>query len=342
MVRRAMTFVTESLPVPQPAPTGNAMQIIRDLRSAHLAGPAVFSVGNFDGIHRGHQALLAELRRVADRECGPHARTGILTFDPHPVVVLRPGASVKLLTTPMERAILAGQYGVDIAVIQPFTPEIAALEPRTFMALAVEHLGLAALVAGPDFALGRQRSGNLEVLSELGDEMGYRVVVLEPVDWQGKAVRSNAIRQLIEEGQVAEAADLLGRAYHVSGVVVEGDHRGRQIGVPTANLQPPADKLWPADGVYATRTTIQDDPEGRVYPSVTNLGTRPTVGGVDHRFETHLLDFPLPGASDDLYGRSLTVEFVQRLRGEQRFAGLPELVAQIHADIAAAREILKP
>lgn len=337
-----MTSITEHLPAPTPALTGNAMQMIRDLHSVHLAGPTVFTVGNFDGIHRGHQALLRELRHVADRDFGAHALTGILTFDPHPIVVLRPGTSVKLLTTPEERAVLAGRYGVDVAVIQPFTSEIAGLEPRAFMALMVEHLGLAALVAGPDFALGRQRSGNLEVLSALGDEIGYRVVVLEPVDWQGKTVRSNTIRQLVEEGRVAEAADLLGRAYHVSGVVVEGDRRGRQIGIPTANLQPPADKLWPADGVYATRTTIQDDPDARVYPSVTNLGTRPTVGGVDHRFETHLLDFPLPGASDDLYGRTLTIEFVARLRGEQRFAGLLELVAQIHADIAAARVILEP
>lgn len=338
-----MTPTTQQVSTQPPALTGNySMQIIRDLRNANLAGPTVFAVGNFDGIHRGHQALLAELRRLADHAFGAPAHTGILTFDPHPLVVLRPGASVKLLTTPEERVALAAYYGVDVAVIQPFTEATAALEPRAFMALMVEHLGLAALVAGPDFALGRERRGNLDVLTALGDELGYRVVVLEPVDWQGKAVRSNAIRQLLDEGRVADAADLLGRAYAVSGVVVHGDHRGRQLGIPTANLQPPAGKMWPADGVYATRATVEGDPQSRVYASVTNLGMRPTVGGLDHRFETHLLDFPPPGVSDDLYGRTLTVEFVARLRGEQRFAGLPELVAQIHADIAAARTLLDP
>lgn len=337
-----MTRTTQSHSTPQPAPTDNAIQIIRDLYSANLARPTVFTVGNFDGIHRGHQALLAELRRLADHAFGAPARAGILTFDPHPLVVLRPGAPIKLLTTPDERVVLAAQYGIDIAVIHPFSEATASLEPRAFMELMVKHLGLAALVAGPDFALGRERRGSLDILTALGDELGYRVVVLEPVDWQGKAVRSNAIRQLLAEGRVVEAADLLGRAYSVSGVVVHGDHRGRQIGLPTANLQPPAGKLWPADGVYATRATIQGDPEARVYASVTNLGVRPTVGGLDHRLETHLLDFPPPGVGDDLYGRTLTVEFVQRLRGEQRFAGLPELVAQIHADIAAARTLLEP
>jgi riboflavin kinase/FMN adenylyltransferase len=153
-------------------------------------------------------------------------------------------------------------------------------------------------------------------------------------------VRSSAIRTLLTQGEVAAAADLLGRPYHATGLVIHGDQRGRQIGIPTANLRIAADKLWPADGVYATRTYVHDRPGVSLFNSATNLGVRPTVGGTEHRFETHLLDFPEPGASDDLYGQTVTVEFVARLRGEQKFSGFAELVAQIHADIAQARLLL--
>jgi riboflavin kinase/FMN adenylyltransferase len=169
--------------------------------------------------------------------------------------------------------------------------------------------------------------------------------VIEPIEGHAHPVRSSAIRALLAQGEVGAAADLLGRPYHATGRVVLGDQRGRQIGIPTANLHLPADKLWPADGVYATRTTVHYTlghpwPAPAVYNSVTNLGMRPTVGGTEHRFETHLLDFPQAGGSDNLYDHDVTVEFVARLRGEQRFQGLDALVAQIHADIAQARILL--
>ena len=318
------------------------MQIYSDLSTFQLTRPTVLTIGNFDGIHRGHQALLGELQRVAAQL---DAASAMLTFDPHPFAVLRPDQPHLLLTTPMERLRLIQLLGIDLGIIQPFTRELAALEPAEFMELLVTRLNMRAMVVGPDFALGRNRSGNLTVLDALGTTLGYSIHVVEQVAWEQQPVRSSAIRTLLNEGDVEAAAALLGRPYHATGVVIQGDQRGRQIGIPTANLQLPADKLWPADGVYATRTYLHEYRNGQtgelaVFNSVTNLGVRPTVGGTEHRFETHLLDFPQPGESDNLYGQTVTVEFVARLRGEQRLNGLAELVAQIHADIAQAREIL--
>lgn len=324
------------------------MQIYSDLSKVQLTQPTALTIGNFDGIHRGHQVLLNELQQIARQF---DLSSAILTFDPHPVAVLRPAQPHLLLTTPRERLHLGAMLGIDLGIIQPFTREVAALEPAEFMGDLVKRLNLRALVVGPDFALGRNRSGNLDVLRALGETLGYTVHVIEPVAWGDHPVRSSAIRNLISEGNVEAAADLLGRPYHATGLVVQGDQRGRQIGIPTANLKIPENKLWPADGVYATRTYIHDRAVAHatnnatagapdLFNSVTNLGIRPTVGGTEHRFETHLLDFPEPGGDDNLYGHYVTVEFMARLRGEQRFSGLDELVAQIHSDIAQARALL--
>ncbi len=313
------------------------MQIYRDLHATYSARPTVLTIGNFDGIHRGHQALLADLRRIAAER---NATSGLLTFDPHPLVVLRPHHPLFLLTTPTERLHLAAQQGIELGVIQPFTPTFAAQEPADFMADLRNRLNLVTLVVGPDFALGRNRSGNLDVLTELGEQLGYSIHVIAPIEDRAHPVRSSAIRSLLAQGDVTAAATLLGRPYHATGLVIHGDQRGRQIGIPTANLRLPGDKLWPADGVYATRTTIHNWPAPHVFNSVTNLGMRPTVGGTEHRFETHLLNFPQAGGSDNLYSQEVTVEFMARLRGEQRFNGLDALVAQIHADIAQARTLL--
>ena len=303
----------------------------------HLDRPTALTIGNFDGIHRGHQALL---RVVQQHAAHAGMNSAILTFDPHPLAVLRPQQPLQLLTTPRERLHLAAALGINLGIILPFTHALAALEPAGFMGELVQALKVQALIVGPDFALGRNRSGNLDVLTELGKTLGYTVHVIEPVAWEEQPVRSSAIRTLLTQGDVTGAANLLGRPYHATGLVVHGDQRGRQIGIPTANVRIPDDKLWPADGVYATRTYVHDRTGVKLFNSATNLGMRPTVGGTEHRFETHLLDFPEPGASDDLYGQTVTVEFVARLRGEQKFNGFAEVVAQIHADIAQARALL--
>lgn len=318
------------------------MRIFHDIREANLPGPTFFTIGNFDGLHRGHQVLLARLRQNADRA---GASAAILTFQPHPLTVLRPDIPLELLTTPEERLALAAPWGIDVGILQPFTSSFAQLTPREFLQLLITHLGLAGLTVGPDFALGRNRSGDLDALADLGREMGFVLDVVQPVAEAGEEVRSFTIRQFLRLGQVAQAAVMLGRNYTMSGVVVRGDQRGRTIGIPTANLRMAADRLLPADGVYATWAWI-GDPAGALWATprlagVTNIGTRPTVGGTDRRVECHLFDFPPPDQSGDLYGQSVTLAFVQRLRSEERFPNLEALIAQIRQDMAAARAILQ-
>jgi len=319
------------------------MQQFHDIDQAHLDGSTILTVGNFDGLHRGHQILLQQLQTLAAESIaqgtGQPVRTGLVTFDPHPLTVLRPQLALSFLTTPQERITLADEQGIDIGVIQTFTPAIAALEALDFLRLLKTHLAMTALVVGPDFALGRNRSGTIDELRRMGDVLDYKLHVIEPVVVSGTQVRSSTVREALQAGDVTMTADLLGRFYTVSGTVVEGDRRGRQIGVPTANLTWPADKLLPANGVYATRTRILAETDLPPYASVTNLGVRPTVDGFHQRLETHLLDFPSTGRRADLYGCSLQVEFIERLRGEVRFPDLDALVTQIHADIAQARQL---
>lgn len=322
------------------------MQTFENITGAQLTGPSFVTIGNFDGLHRGHQALLAQVIAVANAAFAtgtitapPH--TGLITFDPHPIAVLRPETPHFLLTTPAERVTLAGQQGIDFGVIQQFTHEIAALEARDFVLLLKEQLGLAGLVVGPDFALGRGRKGDLNALRTLGDELGYTLHVVDPFTLSARPVRSSTIREAVQQGDVTTAAELLGRYYHVTGEVIDGDKRGRQIGFPTANIQLTPNKLLPKNGVYATRTAVQIAGAPHIFQSVTNLGVRPTVDGVQQRLETHLLDFPPSGHSGDLYGQVITVEFVACLRDEQRFSTIQELIAQIHVDVEDARLLLQ-
>ena len=310
-------------------------------------GPTFLTIGNFDGIHLGHQALLRGLQTEAAAHSAP-AKTALLTFDPHPLAVLRPHVPLQLLTTPEERLQLLAPFGLDLGIIQPFDQEFARLKPEEFMRLLVERLGLVRLVVGPDFALGRARAGTVAVLQALGTQLGYGVSVVELVAGTSGEVRSHQIRQLLREGNVRAAWQMLGRPYRVMGIVEEGERRGRTIGVPTANIRPLPQRLLPADGVYATWAYLQDDPDdkqdenaGLARASVTNIGTRPTVDGRQHRVETHLLDFPGPSENSQLYGQQVAVSFVSRLRVEQRFDSLAELLAQIRRDILATRRVLQ-
>ena len=310
-----------------------------DLRSLRFPGPTFLTIGNFDGVHLGHQALL----RILQTEAAGHApavKTALLTFDPHPMAVLRPDLSLCLLTTPQERLRLLEPFGLDLGIIQPFDMDFASLTPEQFMALLVERLGLARLIVGPDFALGRGRTGNVDLLRALGARLGYELSVIEPFACEEGEVHSRQIRQSLLAGAVQDAAQMLGRPYQVAGIVEEGERRGRQIGVPTANLRPAPQKLIPADGVYVTWAYLPDNCSSHPRASVTNIGVRPTVDGRRRRIETHLLDYPPAGESGTLYGQELTISFVSRLRDEQRFDSLEELVAQIQMDISVARRTL--
>lgn len=310
-------------------------------------GPTFLTIGNFDGVHLGHQALLRGLQTEAAAH-SPPAKTALLTFDPHPLAILRPHVPLQLLTTPEERLQLLAPFGLDLGIIQPFDQEFARLKPEQFMRLLVERLGLVRLVVGPDFALGRARGGTVAVLQALGTQLGYGVSVVELVAGTSGEVRSHQIRQLLRDGNVRAAWQMLGRPYRVMGIVEEGERRGRTIGVPTANIRPLPQRLLPADGVYATWAYLQDEQDdkqdenaGLARASVTNIGTRPTVDGRQHRVETHLLDFPGPGEPRQLYGQQVAVSFVSRLRVEQRFDSLAELLAQIRRDILATRRVLQ-
>ncbi len=282
-------------------------------------------MGNFDGVHRGHQALVARARAAATALGAPVCA---YTFHPAPRDVLRPGNGVPRIQSLDERLAALGEAGVDQVVIEAFTPEFATREPAWF---AKEILGARLrareVVIGWDFRFGRQRAGDASALRDL---LGVPVHALEPVLHGGAAVSSSRIREALRRGDVALAATLLGHAHALRGEVVHGDARGRELGFPTANVATRAG-LIPADGVYAVRAHVGDS----VYDAVANIGHRPTFGERERAVEVHLLDF-----SGDLYGAELRVELVARIRQEQRFDDLNALVNQIHQDIGVARGAL--
>ena len=280
-------------------------------------------IGNFDGVHRGHQAVLAQARGIAD---GGGHRCVVLTFDPHPREVLG-GTARPRLTTIERRIDLLRANGADDVVVEPFTLEFAAWTPEQFARdLLTARLGAKAVVVGQNFRFGAKRMGDLPKLRTLGVELGFSVAVAQiSGDAQGNFSSTRA-RAAISAGDLTEAANVLGRPHSIAGVVEKGDQLGRKIGFPTANLGSIVEML-PPHGVYAIRA------DGR--PGVMNIGVRPTVDGTKLRVEAHLFDF-----DGDLYGQTMRTELVARIRGEQKFDGLDALKAQIAKDAEAAREVL--
>jgi len=288
------------------------------------------TIGVFDGVHRGHQFLVQTLTAGAHQHGAPAV---VITFAPHPLQTLR-GLQIPCLTTPQERADLLLNLGVDWVITLPFDRALAEQTPEEFMKMASRPLGLKRLLIGYDFALGKNRAGTPQRLAEIGNQMGYETQSLSAQTAPaGQVFSSSAARAALAAGDVRQTQSILGRPYRVSGQVVSGDGRGRTIGLPTANLQSqPEDKALPAVGVYACRAWVN----GESFQAVTNIGLRPTftTGQVSPRIEAHLLDF-----SADLYGQPLTLEFIERLRGEQKFDSVAALLSQIQADIVRAREI---
>jgi riboflavin kinase/FMN adenylyltransferase len=285
------------------------------------------AIGNFDGAHTGHASLIRELVRQARATHGGPAVA--LTFSPHPVEVLRPGTRVELLTTPADRAALLAGLGADLVLTLKATPELFRLSAREFFDRVVRgNLDARGMVEGANFCFGRDREGDVELLAEFCREAGMPLSVVPPYFLDGIEVSSSRIRQELQRGDVALAAKLLGRPYHLRGVVVGGKRRGRTIGFPTANLEGIATVI-PAGGVYATRARTA---AGEAYPSATNVGPSPTFGEEAPRVEVHLIGF-----AGDLYGQELEIEFLARLRETRPFAGPAELIEQLRRDVEQAR-----
>ncbi|GAB4426014.1 MAG: bifunctional riboflavin kinase/FAD synthetase [Anaerolineales bacterium] len=289
------------------------------------------TIGVFDGVHRGHQEIIKNLTAGAHAN---HAPAVVLTFWPHPAVVLGKRKIARCLTTPDERAKLMMDLGVDAVITHPFSTRLASLSALEFMRFINRHLNLHSLWIGYDFALGRDREGDFARLTEIGNNLGFSTQAIGPVRNGGEIVSSSMLRHQIRSGKVAEAAESLGRNYSLSGPVVHGDGRGRKINVPTANIDYPKEKIVPAFGVYATWAWVS----GERYPAATNIGINPTFtpDKTTPNVEAHILDF-----DRDLYGEMVRLEFVARLRDEMKFDGVDALLKQIHADIAQTREILK-
>jgi len=292
----------------------------------------VATVGAFDGVHRGHRAVLAEIVRRARAQ---GLASLIVTFDPHPLEVVNPPAAPRLLTLPAERRELLEALGLDRIELLTFTPELARLAPEEFVRRVLRaQFGMRELVLGYDHGFGRGRTGDVALLRQLAREDGFSVDVVEAVRDDGQPISSSLIRTAVAHGDLAAAERWLGRRYGATGVVERGAGRGRTIGVPTLNLAPPDPrKLLPPDGVYAVRVNWR----GASYGGMMNQGPRPTFGITARALEIHLFDF-----AGELYGETVTVEWVRRLRDVQTFPSREALVAQIGRDAVAARQVLTP
>src|SRR5688572_14414762 len=297
-----------------------------DARPAWLTHP-VLALGNFDGLHRGHQKIIERVKRGAAEHGGtPMA----MTFDPHPPRVVRPDKAPPLLMTKSQRLDALHQAGIACVAVVRFTRELSHWDPETFVrAVLVDWLRVSEVWVGANFLFGHDRAGNFSLLRTLGQRYGFRADKIDPVRYKDFVVSSTRIRRLIAEGRMDEAGALLGHQYVLDGTIVEGRRRGREIGFPTANLMT-ANELLPPHGVYATTTTI----DGIVHAGLTNIGTRPTFGETGTTIETHLLNY-----SGDLYGRSVRPGFVLRLRDERRFDDVDALRSQIEADQRRAERL---
>jgi len=288
----------------------------------------VLTLGNFDGVHRGHQAIL---RRVAEVARAAGGEAVAVTFNPHPVAVLRPDRAPALITSLRDKIQLMAAAGLDVLVVQHFTPAFAALSAEAFVErFVVERLRATRVVVGHSVSFGHERRGDAALLTELGKRLGFAVEVVGPIRVDEHDVSSSAVRRAIGAGDMRLATTLLGRSHRLGGRVVHGKHRGAAIGFPTANVRVRVG-MSPPDGVYVVRVQHGDV----WYDAVANIGTNPTFGDTGRTLEAHLFDF-----SQDLYGARISVAFVERLRGEITFPSVDALVAQIARDAEQARAIL--
>ena len=302
------------------------MKVFHALADASELSGCALALGNFDGVHLGHQALF---RRAASL-----GRPAALTFHPHPGKVLQPELAPKLITTLPRKLELFAEAGLSATVVVPFTDAYARTPAEAFEASLLDELGAAHLVVGRDFTYGARRAGTVATLAGAAARHAASLHVVEPVTVEGVVASSSRIREYLLEGRVGAARALLGRSFDLDGVVVRGAGRGQTIGWPTANVDTDAE-IRPGPGVYAVRLKIAPFPEGSWLGGAANVGSKPTFGGTEVTIEVHVLDW-----SGDLYGHRVRVEFLERLRPEQRFGSAPELAAQIRRDVEAARALV--
>jgi riboflavin kinase / FMN adenylyltransferase len=306
------------------------MKVTRGYSDEVVRPYPVATIGNFDGHHLGHHALLKQVVETARRARGTAL---VLTFDPHPVKILAPHVDLRFLTDVEEKRAHFEQAGIDEVVFLEFSQAFASLSPEVFAERVLsKRLGLKEVFVGQHFVFGHKRTGQIGDLISLGKRFGFVVHPIPPVRVEGGVVSSTRIRQLVMTGQVDQAAVLLGRSYALSGVVFPGEGRGRTLGCPTANLRLPPDRVAPADGIYASVAILNEER----HDAVAYIGTRPTFAGGERVLEVSILD-----GTHELYGRTLTVEFVARIRGDEQFGSGEALSRQIMADVDSARIVLR-
>ncbi|MFC1917741.1 bifunctional riboflavin kinase/FAD synthetase [Chloroflexota bacterium] len=288
----------------------------------------LLTIGVFDGVHLGHKHLISQLVEQS-RKLG--LLSGVITFRQHPQDFFSPETRLPFLTDLEERAFLLKKEGIDLVVPISFDSELAQFDAREFVNLLQRYLKMEGLVLGPDFALGKNREGDEEALRNLGKELNFNVSVVAPLNLEGEAVSSTAIRKAIARGDMEKAERLMGRSFSLHGEVVSGTRRGKGLGFPTANLDLNQAQALPTDGVYASWASVN----GKTYPSMTNIGKNPTFGGTERIAEVHLIDY-----QGDLYGRDLKIDMVKRLRGEKKYDSAEALKKQIAEDILQGKTIL--
>jgi len=304
-------------------------KIIYDLKELEkpLTDP-VLTIGNFDGVHKGHLILFD---KVKERARAINGQSAVMTFEPHPIKVMKPGNGPLLITPIRQKLRLISKADMDVIFCLPFSREFAAISAQDFVRdILVGKIGIREIVVGYDYTFGRGRQGDIGLLRDMGDELGFRVHVVEQIHLNHSLVSSTSIRQFVKEGNLSEAKRLLGRDYQISGIVTTGAGRGGKVlGVPTANLKP-VDELIPKRGTYVVTVDMDD----KSYQGVCNIGHNPTFGHNNLSIETHLFDF-----SSNIVGKNISVNFIQRLRKEKNFGSVHELTDQIAKDIRRAREI---
>lgn len=308
------------------------MQLIYEIENYKPNNQELYlALGNFDGVHRGHQSLI---KRAVERKNTSGGISAAFIFEPHPAQLLTPGHMPLLLATPQRKARLLESMGLDLLIYNHFTRDIASLSPEDFVShFLVEQLQVKEVFVGFNYSFGFKGSGKPETLKQLGEKYNFAVHIIEPVTIDGELVSSSAIRQALEEGKISQAARMLGYDPILDGIVIEGERRGRQLGYPTANVGIEKQYNIPAKGVYAARAEINHNQ----YNAVVNIGSKPTFHEeYPISVEAHLFDF-----AGDIYGQPISLSFIEKIRDEKRFDSLEALVAQITKDAQTAQSILK-